>query len=93
MNSFVNYSIVETAKYSFLQKNFHSIFLIYYWFISFTTGAILAVLIILTIYDEDVLNVEHMLTTMTSLGVILGICRSLIPDEVRRKLVFFVFDK
>ncbi|CAF0843587.1 unnamed protein product [Adineta ricciae] len=64
MNSFVNYSIVEMAK-----------------FISFTTGAILAVLILLTVYDEDVLNVEHMLTTMTSLGVVIGVCRSLIPDE------------
>ncbi|CAF0832259.1 unnamed protein product [Adineta steineri] len=64
MSSFVNYSIVEIAK-----------------FVSFTSGAILAVLIILTIYDEDVLNVEHMLTLMTGLGVVLGICRSLIPDE------------
>ena len=52
-------------------------------FLSFTTGAILAVLIILTVYDEDVLNVEHMLTVMTVLGVLIGICRSLIPDEVR----------
>ncbi|CAF3419510.1 unnamed protein product [Rotaria sp. Silwood1] len=64
MSSFVNHSIVETAK-----------------FVSFTAGAILAVLILLTIYDEDVLNVEHMLTLMTGLGVVLGICRSLIPDE------------
>ncbi|CAF0903757.1 unnamed protein product [Adineta steineri] len=64
MNSFVNYSIVELAK-----------------FISFTTGAILAVLILLTVYDEDVLTVEHMLTTITCLGVIVGVCRSLIPDE------------
>ncbi|CAF3406257.1 unnamed protein product [Rotaria socialis] len=64
MNSFVNYSIVETAK-----------------FISFASGAILAVLVLLTIYDEDVLNVEHMLTVMTSLGVVVGVCRSLIPDE------------
>jgi len=58
-------------------------------FISFTSGAILAVLILLTVYDEDVLNVEHMLTLMTGLGVILGICRSLIPDEVEKKIVFF----
>ncbi|CAF2602109.1 unnamed protein product [Rotaria sp. Silwood2] len=64
MSSFVNYSIVETAK-----------------FVRFTAGAILAVLILLTIYDEDVLNVEHMLTLMTGLGVVLGICQSLIPDE------------
>ncbi|CAF0979681.1 unnamed protein product [Adineta ricciae] len=64
MTSFVNYSIVETAK-----------------FVSFTAGAIFAVLIVLTIVDEDVLNVEHMLTLMTGLGVLLGVCRSLIPDE------------
>jgi autophagy-related protein 9 len=51
-------------------------------FVSFATGAILAVLILLTVYDEDVLNVEHMLTTITSLGVVIGVCRSLIPDEV-----------
>ncbi len=44
-------------------------------------------LILLTIYDEDVLNVEHMLTLMTGLGVVLGICRSLIPDEVKRRFV------
>ena len=50
---------------------------------SFTVGAILAVLVILTVYDEDVLGVEHMLTVMTSLGVVLGVCRSIIPDEVR----------
>ncbi len=60
-------------------------------FISFTSGAILAVLILLTVYDEDVLNVEHMLTLMTGLGVIIGICRSLIPDEVEKKLFFFLF--
>jgi autophagy-related protein 9 len=58
-------------------------------FISFAAGAILAVLILLTVYDEDVLNVEHMLTTITSLGVVVGICRSLIPDEVRKKNKIF----
>ncbi len=65
----------------------------FFRFISFTSGAILAVLILLTIYDEDVLNVEHMLTLMTCLGVVLGICRSLIPDEViRLKLVVFFYE-
>ncbi|CAF3238887.1 unnamed protein product [Rotaria socialis] len=64
MSSFVNYGVIETAK-----------------FVSFAAGAILAVLILLTIYDEDVLKVDHMLTLMTGLGVVLGVCRSLIPDE------------
>ena len=63
----------------------YDIFVISFRFISFTTGAILAVLILLTVYDEDVLNVEHMLTTMTSLGVVIGVCRSLIPDEVNKR--------
>lgn len=58
-------------------------FLYFFRFISFTAGAILAVLVLLTIYDEDVLTVEHMLTTITSLGVVVGVCRSLIPDEVK----------
>ena len=52
-------------------------------FVSFACASILAVLILLTLYDEDVLKVEHMLTLMTSLGVVLGVCRSLIPDEVQ----------
>jgi autophagy-related protein 9 len=41
----------------------------------------------LTVYDEDVLNVEHMLTTITTLGVVIGICRSMIPDEVKTTMV------
>ena len=57
-------------------------------FVSFASGAILAVLIILTVYDEDVLNVEHMLTVMTSLGIVLGVCRSLIPDEVKENIFY-----
>jgi hypothetical protein len=87
----ITVSLKQQSKVSI--KTFHTIFLLFFRFVSFASGAILAVLIILTIYDEDVLNVEHMLTTMTSLGVILGICRSLIPDEVRKKNFLFVFDK
>lgn len=49
---------------------------------TFTVGAVLAVCIVLTVFDEDVLQVEHMLTLMTSLGVVLGVSRSLIPEEV-----------
>ncbi|XP_041478449.1 autophagy-related protein 9A-like [Lytechinus variegatus] len=49
--------------------------------IAFFAGSILAVLIILTVIDEDVLTVEHVLTTVTLLGVAVTICRTFIPDE------------
>ncbi|MBN3273927.1 ATG9A protein, partial [Polyodon spathula] len=49
--------------------------------VAFFAGSILAVLISLTIYDEDVLAVEHVLTTITLLGVCVTICRSFIPDK------------
>jgi autophagy-related protein 9 len=44
-------------------------------------GAVFAVLVLLTVYDEDVLNVEHVLTLITASGALAGIARSLIPDE------------
>lgn len=40
--------------------------------LAFLAGAILAVLIILTVYDEDVITVEHVLTIMTLLGAIVA---------------------
>nr|XP_033800764.1 autophagy-related protein 9A isoform X2 [Geotrypetes seraphini] len=49
--------------------------------IAFFAGSILAVLIALTVYDEDVLAVEHVLTMVTLLGVGITICRSFIPDQ------------
>ncbi|XP_066543879.1 autophagy-related protein 9A isoform X1 [Amia ocellicauda] len=49
--------------------------------VAFFAGSILAVLIALTIYDEDVLAVEHVLTSITLLGVCVTICRSFIPDK------------
>lgn len=36
---------------------------------------------LLTVYDEDVLQVEHVLTLITILTVIAVAARSLIPDE------------
>uniref|UniRef100_A0A8C5LBN8 Autophagy-related protein 9 n=1 Tax=Jaculus jaculus TaxID=51337 RepID=A0A8C5LBN8_JACJA len=47
----------------------------------FFAGALLAALLALTVYDEDVLAVEHVLTTMTALGVIATVARSFIPEE------------
>ena len=51
-------------------------------FFLFTFGAIFAVFIVMTLYDEDVLNVEHVLTVISVTGAVAGIARSLIPDEV-----------
>ncbi|KAJ4936469.1 hypothetical protein JOQ06_001061 [Pogonophryne albipinna] len=48
---------------------------------AFFSGSILAVLIALTVYDEDVLTVQHILTAITVLGVVITIARSFIPDE------------
>lgn len=43
--------------------------------LAFFAGSLLAVLIALTIYDEDVLAVEHVLTSITLLGVCITVCR------------------
>ncbi|KAM8833107.1 autophagy-related protein 9A isoform 1-T1 [Synchiropus picturatus] len=48
--------------------------------VAFFAGSVLAVLIALTIYDEDVLAVEHVLSSITLLGVCITVCRSFIPD-------------
>ncbi|XP_054350448.1 autophagy-related protein 9B isoform X2 [Pongo pygmaeus] len=47
----------------------------------FFAGALLAALLVLTVYDEDVLAVEHVLTAMTALGVTATVARSFIPEE------------
>lgn len=44
--------------------------------VSFIASSVLAVLLGLTIYDEDLLGVEHVLTLMTSLGVVVGVARA-----------------
>lgn len=49
--------------------------------IVFFLGAPLIVLVILSVYDEDVLQVEHVLTVITVFGLIIAISRLLIPDE------------
>lgn len=41
----------------------------------FICGGVLSVLVILTIYDEDVLQVEHVLTLITGLTAIVMIFR------------------
>ncbi|KAM9573359.1 autophagy-related protein 9B isoform 3-T3 [Guaruba guarouba] len=49
--------------------------------VGFFAGSILAVLIVLTVYDEDVLTVQHILTAITLLGLVVTVARSFIPDE------------
>ncbi|KAM9287842.1 LOW QUALITY PROTEIN: autophagy-related protein 9B [Cariama cristata] len=49
--------------------------------VGFFAGSILAVLIVLTVYDEDVLTVQHILTAITLLGLVVTLARSFIPDE------------
>uniref|UniRef100_A0A224YUB5 Autophagy-related protein 9 n=1 Tax=Rhipicephalus zambeziensis TaxID=60191 RepID=A0A224YUB5_9ACAR len=49
--------------------------------VTFFAGAPLAVLLLLTVIDEDVLSVEHVLMFVTVLGIVVAIARNLIPDE------------
>jgi len=47
----------------------------------FFAGAIFAVLLALSVYDEDVLTVEHVFTAITVSGAVVACFRVLIPDE------------
>lgn len=49
--------------------------------IAFFSGSVLAVLIALTVYDEDVLTVQHILTAITVLGVIITVTRWVFKDS------------
>lgn len=49
--------------------------------VMFVSGAVLAALLLLAVYDEDVLTVEHVLTVMTLLGATVAVCRAFIADE------------
>lgn len=49
--------------------------------IAFFAGAILSVLILLSIYDADVLEMEHVLLYMAILGGIVKVCTGCIPNE------------
>ncbi|KAI1304101.1 Autophagy-related protein 9A [Halotydeus destructor] len=46
--------------------------------VTFFAASILAVLICLTVYDEDVITVEHLITVMTALGAIIAVSRAFI---------------
>lgn len=49
--------------------------------VAFFAGSVLAVLLLLSVYDEDVITVEHVLSAITILGVLVALCRAIIPDE------------
>ncbi|CAK1554810.1 unnamed protein product [Leptosia nina] len=49
--------------------------------IVFLSASVLGVLVALSVYDEDVLTVEHILTIITILGCVLAGARALIGDE------------
>ncbi|KAF8386815.1 atg-9, partial [Pristionchus pacificus] len=49
--------------------------------ISFMAAAIFVILTGLSVWDEDVVQIEHMLTVITVCGMIALACRSIIPDE------------
>ncbi|XP_047543440.1 autophagy-related protein 9A [Vanessa atalanta] len=49
----------------------------------FVSASVLGVLVVLSVYDEDVLTVEHVLTIITILGCILAGARALIGEEER----------
>ncbi|VDN22450.1 unnamed protein product [Cylicostephanus goldi] len=49
--------------------------------VAFVAGAIAGVLAILSAWDEDVLQIEHVLTVISVCGVVMVICHGMIPDE------------
>ncbi|CAG2108030.1 unnamed protein product [Medioppia subpectinata] len=51
-------------------------------FVSFIAGTIVSVLIILTVYDEDVMTVEHVITIVTLLGALIAMSRAFISSEI-----------
>lgn len=48
---------------------------IYYRNIVFLSASVLGVLVVLSVYDEDVLTVEHVLSIITILGCVLAAAR------------------
>ncbi|ETN58001.1 autophagy protein 9 [Anopheles darlingi] len=49
--------------------------------VAFDCGGVASLILLLAIYDEDVFQVQHVLTLFTILGMISVVARSLIPDE------------
>lgn len=53
--------------------------------VAFIASSVLAVLILLTVYDEDVITVEHMITIITGLGAVIAMSRAFIADVIPQK--------
>lgn len=54
-------------------------------FFTFASGILLSVLIVLTVYDEDVITVEHLLTIATVLGTVIAVSRAFMSDyDIKR---------
>lgn len=53
--------------------------------VAFVASSILAVLICLTIYDEDVITVEHVITIITGLGAVVAVSRAFMSDTIPQK--------
>merc|ERR1719210_2460459 len=49
--------------------------------VAFISGSVFAVILSLTVWDEDVINVEHMLTVMTVCGALVAGAKVFIPNE------------
>jgi len=49
--------------------------------IAFFAGSMLAVMLALSFYDQDVLTAEHAISFMASLGIIIKVCTGFVPDE------------
>ena len=50
---------------------------------AFVVGSLLAVIVILGFIDQDFFQVDHVFRSATIFGIIIAVCRSVIPDEVR----------
>ncbi|KAH9630330.1 hypothetical protein HF086_004463 [Spodoptera exigua] len=70
---FFNYAEITEIRMS-MQKHMNVVFL---------SASILGVLVVLSVYDEDVLTVEHVLSIITILGCVLAAARALIGEEER----------
>ncbi|CAD5224214.1 unnamed protein product [Bursaphelenchus okinawaensis] len=49
--------------------------------VAFTCGSVFAIIFLLSAWDEDVLNIDHVITVMTATGAIALLCRSFIANE------------
>ena len=83
-------SLAQSVKY-WLYLQFHLAYALCFRSAAFIAGSFLAVLVLLTIWDFDVLEVEHLFAIGAGLTFIVHICRTLIPDEVNKASFFFFF--